>query len=154
MWIGVYFWLLTGLFTVYKSLVTNDSNLIFHNGFAIVNAWILAKVVLVADHLKIAENLRHKPLIYPIIFKALVFCLLLMCFYLGEEILVGVWRGKTVVESFPDIGGRSWKGVAVVSCILFVCLIPFFFYRELSRALGKDELYSIVFKRGSLAEPK
>jgi hypothetical protein len=147
--IALYFWLLIGIFTVFKSLVLNDQNLIFHNGFAIINAWILAKVVLVAEHLKTAENLRHKPLIYPIIFKAAVFCLLLMCFYIGEEILVGIWHGRTIVESFPEIGGGSWKGIVVVSLILFVGLIPFFSYRELSRALGKDELHALLFRRGA-----
>ena len=145
--IWLYFWLIIGLFTVYKSLVLNDQNIIFHNGFAIINAWILAKVVLVAEHLKTAENLRQRPLIYPIIFKAATFSLLLICFYIGEEILVGTWHGRPIVESYPEIGGGSRKGVVVVSLILFVCLIPFFSYRELSRALGKDELHALLFRQ-------
>jgi len=148
--IVLYFWLLIGIFTVFKSLVLNDQNLIFHNCFAIINAWILAKVVLVVEHLMTAENLRHKPLIYPIIFKAAVFCMLLMGFYIGEEILVGIWRGRTIVESFPEVGGGSWKGIVVVSLILFVGLIPFFSYRELSRALGKDELHALLFRHGAI----
>lgn len=149
-WIGSYFWLLIGLFTVFKSLVLNDQNLVFHHGFAIINAWILAKVVLVAEHLKIAENLRHRPLIYPIVFKAAVFCGLLMCFYIGEEIIVGIWHGKTIIESFPQIGGGTWRGMVVVALILFVGLIPFFSYRELSRALGADELHALLFRRGAI----
>ena len=148
--IGLYLWLLIGIFTVFRSLVLNDQNLIFHHGFAIINAWTLARVVLVAEHLKTAENLKHKPLIYPIIFKAAVFCLLLMCFYIGEEILVGIWHGRTIVESFPEIGGGSWKGIVAVSLILFVGLIPFFSYRELSRALGKDEMHALLFRHGAI----
>lgn len=147
-WIGVYFWVLIGLFTVFKSLVLKDQNLVFHEGFAIINAWILAKVVLVAEHLKIGRRLRDKPLIYSIAFKAALFCLLLIGFYVAEETIVGVWHGKSLIESFPEIGGGTWQGMLVVAIILFFGLTPFFSYRELSRALGGDKLYSLLFRRG------
>jgi hypothetical protein len=147
-WIFIYFWVLFGLFSVFRSLVLNERNLIYHQGFAIINAFLLAKVVLTAEFFQVAENLRHKPLVYPIVFKSAVFCVILICFYIVEETLVGMWHGKTVAESFPEIGGGSWKGILVVGSILFVGLIPFFAYRELARVLGKDELYSLIFKRG------
>jgi hypothetical protein len=73
-------------------------------------------------------------------------------FYIGEELLVGVWHGKTVAESFPDIGGGTWKGILVVGLIMFIGLIPFFAYRELARALGADELYVLVFSRGTKSD--
>lgn len=152
--IGVYFWVLIGLFTVFKSLLLKDKNVFFHEGFAIVNAWILAKVVLVAEHLKIGERLRDKPLIYPIVFKAAVFCLLLMGFYMVEETIVGLWHGKALTESFPEIGGGTWKGIIVVGLILFVGLIPFFSYREVSRALGKDQLHALLFRHRAIPPPR
>ena len=96
-----------------------------------------------------AENLKDRPLVYPIVFKSVVFCVILMAFYIGEETLIGVWHGKTIAESFPDIGGGVWNGIFAVGLILFVGLIPFFTYRELARVLGPDELYSLVFKSGS-----
>jgi hypothetical protein len=149
LWIVVYFCVLIGLFTVFKSLVLNEPHLIYHGGFVIINAWLLAKVVLIAEYFQVADNLRHKPLVYPIVLKSAVFCVILMCFYIIEEMLVGIWHGKTVAGSFPDIGGGTWKGVFVVSFILFVGLMPFFAYRELARILGKDELYSVIFRRGT-----
>jgi hypothetical protein len=151
--IGAYFWLLIGLFTVFKALVLKDQHLFFHEGFAVINAWILAKVVLVAEHLKLGEKLRDKPLIYPIIFRAALFCLLLIGFYMTEETVVGVWHGKTIIESFPEIGGGSLRGTLIVALILLVGLIPFFSYRELSRALGDERLYSLLFRRGPDALP-
>jgi len=148
-WIVIYFCVLIGLFTIFKSLVLNEPHLIYHDGFVVINAWLLAKVVLIAEYFQVADNLRHKPLVYAIVFKSAVFCVILMCFYIIEEMLVGIWHGKTVAGSFPDIGGGTWKGVFVVSFILFVGLMPFFAYRELARVLGKDELYSVIFKRGA-----
>jgi hypothetical protein len=147
-WIFIYFWVLFGLFSVYRSLVLTERNLIYHEGFAVINALLLAKVVLVAEFFQVANSLKHKPLVYPIVFKSAVFCAVLMCFYIIEEMLVGVWHGKTIAASFPEIGGEGWKGILVVGTILFVVLIPFFAYRELARVLGKDELHSLIFRRG------
>lgn len=148
-WIIIYFWVLLGIFSVFRSLVLNERNLIYHQGFALFNALLLAKVVLTAEFFHLADNFKHKPLVYPIVYRSAVFCALLLCFYIAEETLVGISHGKTIVASFPSIGGGSWKGVLVVGAILFVGLIPFFAYRELARALGKAELHSLVFKGGT-----
>ena len=83
-WIFIYFWVLFGLFSVYRSLVLNERNLIYHQGFAVINAFLLAKVVLTAEFFQVADNLKHKPLVYPIVFKSAVFCAILMCFYIIE----------------------------------------------------------------------
>jgi hypothetical protein len=147
-WIFIYFWVLLGLFSVYRSLVLTERNLIYHEGFAVINAFLLAKVVLVAEFFQLANSLKHKPLVYPIVLKSAVFCAVLICFYFIEETLVGVWHGKTIAASIPVIGGEGWKGTLVVGTILFVVLIPFFAYRELARVLGEDELHSLIFRRG------
>jgi hypothetical protein len=146
-WIFIYFWVLLGLFSVYRSLVLNERNLVYHEGFAIINAFLLAKVVLTAEFFQLGDKFQNKPLAYPIIFKSAVFCLILIGFYIVEETLVGMWHGKTILASFPEMGGDGWNGILVVGFILFVVLIPFFSYRELARLLGKDELYSLIFKR-------
>jgi hypothetical protein len=44
-----YFWVLLSLFSLHKALVLNDESLIYHQGFALINALALAKVVLVAE---------------------------------------------------------------------------------------------------------
>ena len=151
-WVAAYLWLLIGLFTAFKSLTLGEKHIIYHQGFAIINALVLAKVVVVAELAHLAEGLRGKPLIYPIVFKSAVFCVLLMGFYVVEEVLVGIWHGKTASESYPDIGGGTWSGMGVVTLILFVALIPFFSYRELARVVGREKLHTLVFKRGTLAE--
>ncbi|MFZ1012050.1 MAG: hypothetical protein WAN28_01820, partial [Terracidiphilus sp.] len=87
-WIFIYFWVLFGLFSVFRSLVLTERNLIYHEGFAVINALLLAKVVLVAEFFQVANSLKHKPLVYPIVFKSAVFCAILICFYIIEETLV------------------------------------------------------------------
>jgi hypothetical protein len=43
-WIFLYLWALLGLFAVHKSIVLSEQNVFYHQGFAIINAWLLAKV--------------------------------------------------------------------------------------------------------------
>jgi hypothetical protein len=153
LWIWVYLWVLLGLFSIHKSIVLGEQNLIYHQGFAFINAGILAKVMLTAEMFHVAENLNHKPLIYPIIFKSAIYSTLLMSFYLVEETLIGMWHGKTAAESIPDIGGGSLKGILVVGLMMFVVLIPFFALKEIGRAIGDDNLYELLFVRRSRYMP-
>ena len=53
----------------------------------------------IAEYFQVVETLRHKPLVYPIVFKSAVFCVILMCFYVIEKMFVGIWR-ETVAGRF------------------------------------------------------
>jgi hypothetical protein len=48
-----------------------------------------------------------------------------------------LFKGETVVESIPKIGGGSPLGLVIAGLIITVALIPFFAFRELSRVMGK-----------------
>ena len=129
--IFVYLWVLLSLFSLHKALVLNDESLIYHQGFAIINAFALAKVVLVAEDFHIGDKLKNRPLIYPIMFKSAVFAVILMCFHIIEEMLIGLWHGKTLSQSIPNIGGGTLQGILMVGIIMFVVLMPFFAFWEL-----------------------
>src|SRR5215467_6374884 len=104
-WIFAYLWVLLGLFALHRAIVLNEPNLFYHQGFAFINALVLAKVLLTGEMFHVADNLKHKPLIYPIVLKSAVFSMLLISFHIFEEVLVGMWHGKTFTESIPAVGG-------------------------------------------------
>jgi HlyD family secretion protein len=143
--ISIYLWVLLSLFSLHKALVLNDESLIYHQGFAIINALALAKVVLLGEFFHVGDNLRNRPLIYPIIFKSAVFAVILICFHIIEETLIGVLHGKTFSQSIPSIGGGTLQGILMVGIIMFVVLMPFFAFRELDRAIGTETLRSLLF---------
>jgi hypothetical protein len=66
--IFIYLWVLLSLFSLHKALVLNDESLIYHQGFALINALALAKVVLVAEFFHIGDKFKNRPLIYSIMF--------------------------------------------------------------------------------------
>jgi hypothetical protein len=152
-WIFLYLWAFLGLFSVHKSLVLNEQHLFYHQGFAFINAWLLAKVMLTAEIFHLGDSLSHKPLIYPIVFKSAVFAIILLSFYILEEILLGVWHGKTIIGSIPAVGGGSLKGILVVGFITCIVLMPFFALREFGRDIGENKLYELFFVRRSRLVP-
>jgi hypothetical protein len=143
----VYLWLLLSLFGLHRSIILNEQSVLYHQGVAFINAWLLAKVMLTAEIFHLADILKQKPFIYPIAFKSAVFSMLLISVYLFEEVLVGLWNGKTFADSMPAIGGGSLKGILFVGITMFVVLMPFFALREVARDIGGHALYEAFFIR-------
>ena len=143
-WIFIYLWVLLSLFSLHKALVLNEESLIYHQGFALINALALAKVVLIAEFFHVGDKLKNRMLIYPIVFKSAVFAVILICFHIIEETIIGVLHGKMLSQSIPDIGGGKSCSL-MVGIIMFVVLMPFFAFRELSRAIGTEQLRSLLF---------
>ena len=150
--IAFYLWVVFGVFALHESVVSAKDHINYHfYGFSLVNALILGKVMLIAEDLHFADWFKDRPLIYPILCKAVAFSILFLVFDVVEEVLVGVFKGKTIGESIPSIGGGSLSGVFFVGIILAVALIPFFAFREVGRAIGERELHSLIFTGGPQA---
>lgn len=153
-WIFLYLWILLGLFAVHKAIILNDTSLLYHQGFAIINALVLAKIMLVAELFHIGDGLREKPLVYPIFFKSAIFAMILVLFHLIEESIGAMWHGKSVVDSISTIGGGGLKGILVLGLIVFVVLMPFFALREIGLDIGNNKLYELFFIRRTRYVPK
>ena len=146
-WIAAfYLWVMFGTFALHESIVSNKQHIDYHfYGFAVVNALIFGKVMLVAEDLHFADWLKDRPLIYPILCKAVAFSILFLVFYVAEEVIVGIVKGETMRESIPTIGGGTPSGVLFAGIILFIALIPFFAFREIGRVIGQRELRALLF---------
>ena len=143
----LYLWLLFALFTYHEAIVLAKHHIEYKPfGLAFVNAFILAKVMLVAEELRIGTRFRRRAPVFPVLHKSLVFAIIFICFNMAEEIVIGLWKGKTVAESIPKIGGGSPFGIVIAGLIFTVALIPFFAFRELSRVLGKGVLEALLLK--------
>jgi hypothetical protein len=130
------------LFALQERIVLARGNLnqeFTSSGFALTNAVILAKVVLIAEDIHFAQRIDDCPLIYPTHDRSAAFGILCICFYVLDEMLVGVWHGKVLVPSLP-IAREGFTSVVLAATILSVELIPLFGPRELARVMGAREL--------------
>ncbi len=150
--IVLYLWVIFGLYVLSETIVLSKEHINFaSHGFALINALVLAKVLLVAEDLNFADGFRNKPLIYPILYKAFAFAILFVAAHIAESELLGLWHGKGAIASFPPIGGGTAKGFACVVALMFVALVPFFAFREIGRVIGEDRLWDMLFKRGAIS---
>jgi hypothetical protein len=145
--IFLYLWVVFGLLSIHKTLVLSQHHLDSQeHAFAIINAFVFAKVLLVGEHLKLGNRFRSKPLIYPIMYKCFVFSVVLIAFHVIESTAVGLWHGHTIAESLPPFLGWNPRGLLAVSVMCFVLLLPFFGFREIAHVIGRDQMKALLLK--------
>lgn len=142
----VYLYVVFGLFVLNESLVLSERHLSFApQGFALINAAVMAKVMLIAENLKLGRRFDHLPLIWPVAYKAGLFALVFMLFHAIERIALGMVAGRSLADSMPHIGGITWEGKLTVWAIMTISLLPFFALREIGQILGEGKLWRLMF---------
>jgi hypothetical protein len=145
--ISCYLFVVFSLFVLYKWVILAEEHIDFAlHGFALFNALALAKVMLVAQELHLANQFPDAPLIYPTLLKSFVFTIVLACFKIVEEGVMGIVHGKSFHESAVLVAGASWKEELILASLFFVMLIPFFGFTELRRVFGADRLVGAFFR--------
>ena len=144
----LYLWLVFGLLALHESIILSQNKIDYQShGLAVVNALIFAKVMLVAEDLRLGNRSNDMPLIYPILFKSFLFAVALISFHIIEHVLVGMWHGRTAAEIISEIGANNLIGMASISVIATFAMIPFFVLREINRIIGEDRFWSLFFHR-------
>src|SRR5215469_12819266 len=154
--IACYIWVVLSLLEVHRFVVLREvgpaSVSGYRIGFAAINALILSKVIIIGQALHVGERGSEKRLVNSALFKSAIFALLLICFDIIEEVIVGLIHGKSVTASIPQLGGGGLEGKILVSIMAFVLLIPLFLFTEIQKALGKDKLQSLIVHKRSNAD--
>ncbi len=144
----LYLWLVFGLLAIHQSIILSQYQIDYQShGLAVINALVFAKIMLIAEDLRLGDRFNDKPLIYPVLYKSLLFAIALICFHIVEHVLIGMWHGQKVAESLSEIGANKLRGMVSISVIATVALIPYFALRQLSRVIGKDNFWSLFFRR-------
>jgi hypothetical protein len=146
----LYLWVVFGMLAIHESIILaqHHINFVLH-GLAAINALVFAKVMLVAEDLRLGHRLDDQPLIYSILFKSLLFGIALICFHILEHVLIAMWHGKPIAETIAEIGVNQLGGVVSLGIIATVALVPFFILREISRVIGEDNFWALFFQRRS-----
>jgi len=148
----LYLYVVFGLLLLHESVVVARYDIPFTRwGFALVTALVLGKVMLVMEEFNVVRGFETRPLIVSIAYKSVVYAAVFMVFYIAEETVGGLLRGKTALESLPSIGGGTPQGMLVALVIVSLALVPYFAFRAIARELGENELRALLFSRGRKA---
>ena len=141
----LYLWAIFALFALHERIVLRELDASLPSqGFAFVNALVLAKVMLIAENLNLGGWLQGRPLIWPILHESCLFALLFIAVHYLEHIVVGLFHHETVRASVPAVGGGGMAGLVSTAVIMAVTLIPFFAFRDVNRQLGGNRLVEMV----------
>ncbi len=117
--------------STYSMLLLNKFEIsYFTYGAALINALVIAKVILIGEYARIGRKHEAKPLLYSAIYKAFVFGLLVFAFHLIEEAIKEVVHGHRVAAAFREM---RIDDLLARTVIVFCTFIPLFAFRELQR---------------------
>jgi hypothetical protein len=151
--IYVYLTLLIGAFNVYRWLLLAEYHVDYLvYGYTLVEALVLAKIIIVGEGFGIGERFADRPLIIPTLYKTMLFALCVLAFSVLEHLVTGLVHGKDVAGIVREVVQSRYEMLGRI-LIMFVAFIPFFAFRETNRALGEVKLFDLFF-RGRAAAPE
>jgi hypothetical protein len=148
-WINViYLTLVFAAFTVYRRYLLAAYDITYTNyGVALIEALVLAKVIMIGAGLRLGRGLEDKPLIYPTLYKTAVFTLFVGIFTVLENVIKGLWKGTGLPGDLVEFLGKGPDEFLANALVVFVAFIPFFGVKELGRVLGEDKVRALFFRR-------
>ena len=155
-------WEMTSLFLYlaffFCSLVTYDTLLLkqyeiasWNLGFALLNALVITKVIMIGEYAKLGRRHEDKSLLVSTFWKAFVFGLLVFVFHIIEEVVKRLIHGSDIAQASRELRIEQF---AARSIVVFCTFIPLFAFREFRRAMGEEEFRTLVFARKGKTEPK
>jgi hypothetical protein len=146
--ITLYLWVLFVLFASYKRMLLQENGIsLWNQSFAIVNALIFGKVILIAGALDLGRSLKEQALVWIVLGKSLMFSIVLILFHIVEEAIRAWFKGLPLSTSVEDFGGGTWLGLLTYAAIFFVALIPFFAFQEVAEVVGSAPLRDLFLSR-------
>lgn len=144
----LYLWLFLGLFTVYRRLVVAETGATYlHYGIALIEALIIAKVVLIGRMFGFTRRFEDRALVVPVIYKSILFGLLVMLFGVVEHLVDGWIHKQGLLSGLHQIASVGAYELGARALMLIVAFVPFFAFAELGRVLGMHKLSAMFFGR-------
>jgi hypothetical protein len=139
-------------FTIYRRLMLAAHDVTYTNyGFALIEALILGKVIMIGGVFHLGRGLEDRPLIYPTLYKTAVFTVFCMLFTLAEHAVKGLVSGHGATAGLAHYLAQGYEVILANSMVVFVALIPFFAVKELGRVMGRDKVGRLFFRPRSAA---
>jgi hypothetical protein len=145
--IVIYLALVFAAFTQYRRFVLAAHGITYTNyGVALIEALVLAKVIMIGDVISLGRILEHKPLIYSTLLKTSVFSLFVGVFNIIEHMIKSLWKGEGLTGGYFELLGKGNHELLAGCLVILVAFIPFFAFRELARVLGEGKIWTLFFQ--------
>ena len=128
---------------IYDMLLLKQYNVEYWTiAFALVNALVITKVIMIGEAAKLGRRQENKALLISAVWKAVVFGLLVFAFHIVEEVIKRLIHGADLAKASGDIRFEQLAGRSIV---VFCVFVPLFAWREFRRVMGEEEFGNLVF---------
>lgn len=149
----IFFALFFCTFTLYRQLILDQYELGYiHYGYSLFEAFVLAKMIIIGQKLKLGERFEGKPLLLITIWKTLIFMIFVLLMTIGEHLLVGLFKGKSLSEIYTHLIEKGLYQILAELLVVAFVFVLFFAFVETGRVLGGQKLYDL-FIHGNRKRP-
>jgi hypothetical protein len=135
----------------YSSVLLDKFNVSYFNyGSALLNALVIAKVILIGEYAHLGKRHESKPLLLSAAYKGLLFGLLVFAFHVVEEVVRRLISGENMATASREV---RIDDLLCRSLVVFCTFIPLFAFRELQRVLGEKDFRALFFRTGATPKP-
>lgn len=146
LWLFLYLAFFFCALVAYDTLLLKQYQVAYWNfGFALLNALVITKVIMIGEYAKLGTRHEGKALFISAAWKALVFGLLVFAFHVVEEVVKRLIHGADMAKASRDLRFEQFGSRAI---IVFCTFIPLFVFREFRRVMGEEEFNRFVFGAG------
>jgi len=144
----VYLMLVFAAFTQYRRFLLAEYNITYTNYWVgLFGALVFGKVIMIGSVFRLGRWLEDKPLIFPTIYKALLFFGFILVFRVVEYAIKGLLHGDGLAAAFFEFfAQKGLDEVLANGLVVLVALIPFFAVKELGRVLGRERIAALFFR--------
>ncbi len=134
-------------FHLYRNLVSRELGATtLRIGFALVEALVIAKVILIGKALGLAKKSTARTPSVAVLRPSVLYAGLVAIFAVLEHGIEGLVKGRTLAASLDEMLGQGVSEILARTLVLFPALIPFFALWEIDSMLGEKNLFDLFFR--------
>ena len=146
--VSLYLAILLGSFTLYRRLTYAELGISYLTyGFRLVEALVIAKVILIGEALGLGRGSEKRPLAVSVAVKTVLFSMLIIVFTILEHAIEARVHGMPWGQALMSTSDKGIDEMLARTLVLVIALVPFFAFLELDRALGPGKLSALFFTR-------
>lgn len=131
----------------YRRLLLASYNIDYYDYWApVIEAAILAKIIMIGDALRMGRRFSNRPLAIPTIYRTILFSILVIIFSFAEKIIGALIHGKTIADGIDEITGKGWDFLLARCVLIIVAFLPFFTMKEIERVFGEERVRGMFFR--------
>jgi hypothetical protein len=113
-----------GAIATYRRLILSQYQIdYFQYGYAVIEALVLGKVILVGEIFHLGDRFQGKPLIVPTLYRTVSFSILVLIFAVLEHFVRGFIHGEKIAVIVGDLAAKDGADIAAKILVMFIAFI-------------------------------